>query len=369
MRELREKRNMSRAKLVKRSGEDGGAIIAEITIERMETKQGARFHPENVATVARVLGCPQTLLTTEAEDITTLFCTKVSEGREVYELAKGSDDLLVEIIVEPSKPEVQQAALVLVENVEKVVRKEAPQTTADILRAQFEMREAIDTLADAGLWVYFGQLYRLLGYRSADGETCWDQEYDGSNDHPREIDGVSFCNTLMIALTDQDQVSIPVEANTNPNNIEINDEHIFINSLRVADGKPPLSKIEFEKEYYGIDREQEAKEAWEDEQYAQHQYEEMERHHQEQMQIQEDEEFARRLDEEAGITVEAPPMNEAEKKKLADRRQAHKEKMDAMSDAEKREHEAKVKALNAEIEARFQAYKAKMEAKRAGEAS
>jgi hypothetical protein len=373
IRNLREDKGLSRLRLTERAEKDSGMRIAPITIERMETKPGQRFTPEVVDIVASALGCPSSVLkTSRGEDFTTVYCTEVREGRELYDIAETSDGLEFDIQIEPSDPAIQQAILRLIETVKKALNSKMRHKHLDVLRAQFEMRNDIDELAKGNLQTYFGNFYRLLGIKKSDGGETWlDSEDDGSKDDHGHVDGIKFCKTLMIVLSEEGQETVPVKVSTNPDSISTMnaDMRIQTNAQRVAEGNPPLSEIEFEKEYYGYDREQEAKEAWLEEQWAEHQYEEMERHHREQMQILEEEEFAERLDEEAGITVEAPPMNEEGKKKMADRLQAHKEKMDAMSDAEKREFDAKAKALKAEIEGRFQAYKAKMEAKQAGEAS
>jgi len=109
----------------------------------------------------------------------------------------------IEALIEPKEPALQQAALRLVENVENTLDNKLRHKPVDILRAKFEMREAIDTLAEAKLWPYFGTFYRLIGFKLDGDEPRWDHGYDGVSE-PSSVDGVGFCKMLMIALTDQE---------------------------------------------------------------------------------------------------------------------------------------------------------------------
>ena len=90
LRKLREEKGMSRAILAERSTEDGGTTIHEITIERMERKPDNKFRPDSVKSVARVLECPQSALTNEADNIVPVVCERIVQGRELYDRLKDA---------------------------------------------------------------------------------------------------------------------------------------------------------------------------------------------------------------------------------------------------------------------------------------
>jgi hypothetical protein len=241
IRNLREDKGLSRLQLTERAHEVSGMRIAAITIERMETKPGQRFTPEVVDIVASALGCPSSVLkTSRGEDFTTVYCTEVREGRELYDIAETSDGLEFNIQVEPSDPAIQQAILRLIETVKKALNSKMRHKHLDVLRAQFEMRNDIDELTKGKLQAYFGNFYRLLGIKkSDDGETWLDSEYDGSNNDHGHVDSIKFCKTLMIVLSEEGQKTVPVKVSTNPNSIStMNADTLHITSATPIAPRP-----------------------------------------------------------------------------------------------------------------------------------
>lgn len=134
LRKLREEKGMSRAILAERSTEDGGTTIHEITIERMERKPDNKFRPDSVKSVARVLECPQSALTNEADNIVPVVCERIVQGRELYDRLKDAEGVEFDAEVEPSEPEVQQAVLRLVGNAGKIVQGQTGGAFTDVLR-------------------------------------------------------------------------------------------------------------------------------------------------------------------------------------------------------------------------------------------
>jgi transcriptional regulator with XRE-family HTH domain len=342
IRAWRKEKGMSRSDVVKLSTEDGGTTISKATLERMEAEPKRKFNPEHVATVARVLDCPQSYLTETAKNLTPVLCTKVGEGRQLYDFAKVSAGLEVNVQVEPAGPAVHKAVLRIVENAEKALDNKMLHKTVDILRAQFEMREDIDILAGVKLWTYAGQFYRF--------------------------DGQDFCRTLMILLTDEDANLVSVEGDTNIRNVEDLDRGAQVNAMLVAEGRTPLSgwQLEaaveheigqrFDRYHYRLleekdwelefwDTKIEAMATDEKKKYPAevHAYEERKQTHKARLKARTD----------------------AEKTRIADLLRTATERRDTMSKAEKKEAAARQQA----VEKRKQAYMTKLETEFSGEGS
>ena len=230
--------------------------IGKSVLHRIETSDGKEVPFSQIQIIAFALDVQADSLTlSEFQQVRKIDLFKVTEGKELSNMAQATSNYRFRLDDEPGSVEAQEAVINLLKLLdEKGHRRNMIEAT----QYNFDIRRIIDTLQYNGFAIFAEVSKQVapftIDHIEEDGEadasfTLFNKPFKKSDDYYSWFEGIGICDVLLISVSKDAGSFLETEHDMDPANLigDYEDPYLIENLQRICDGREEIEWSEIDE--------------------------------------------------------------------------------------------------------------------------